>query len=497
MASIKINKNISPKRTEVIKTNFLEDFNNMIITDVILPTDVVIQFSWCDASGVYGKLTDFSSLMGKDKPDINSVDCIKWYITNNGTEIATVSFILGYEVMEVDRNVVENRFVNSINIKALGDVSKQIEKDLNLYINTTDGICVTYYRTEPNGTDSVLREYNGHKFIEKTDLNLLFPDNALPSLEDMEISEWGSQFQTYEATLDWNYYQSIFGCDIDPREEDYLLVHEIRTLFKVSSAFLMRGINGEPTYWKLTLSKFEDDVTVDREDDGLDEMIVTGEKLFGDVNEDEYEDVLNIKQTMDSQIYRDINRCFVSEDVVIGDNNYNMYGGTAGDIAVTYNDEVSGNFNVSFIVDVLEPNIDIMKIGESTISVALGKLVIFGFDTGVDVLMNEKFYFSANFSEGVVSVQFLQDELDDVKEIYYNDCVELPVVLPSGEVSLLFGSYEIERLRIFKKHLPREITTSVMTRKTLDKPSIAFIIDDCEDVNNNPRSGEKIGRAHV
>jgi hypothetical protein len=63
--------------------------------------------------------------------------------------------------------------------------SLNIYNQMSTLISNMFGFCVTYFKTEPNARsrDVVLKEYSIEHVVDKHDVKILVPDNALPTRE--------------------------------------------------------------------------------------------------------------------------------------------------------------------------------------------------------------------------------------------------------------------------------------------------------------------------
>lgn len=478
---------IKSNRLEVYKLEFIEDFKDFkFLFKNGLPNNISVTYSTCGSDGIYSIEHDISSIN-----KIGIVDGLKIYLKNSGSEDFELKFDISYTSIQKQKDFGNFIYKNSINIQNFGNNVIHIEKSLNSFINANDGICVTYFRTEPKVKDVILREYTSKKYVEKKNLNILTKDNELPAIDGVEITDWGAEYNTFDAEVDFKYFESIFGVGIIPRDDDYIYIKQINTMYSLQSSILMRGVNGEPTHWKLIFGNYNEDSTIDDiEDDDMRDRILKNETLFKDEITEEITDILNLSQNMSSQIYRDMNRTIVSGDMIFGDNEYTMYGGSPDSTAVEYTNKITNNkYCIAFIINAFD-NTKIFDIGGQFIEIIDNKFIVFGRNTNISINNDNKRYVLINVSEEFNSIHILENDTNGIKEVVYYDTLIKPLNIPIGQVKLLFGQYNISRIRIFNKLVPKEYSARLMSKKELEKPSTAYIIDDAEDINNNPRAIE-------
>jgi hypothetical protein len=479
---------LKPNRLELFKHEFSDDFKDFDFKIIGgYSSGVELYYITCGSDGIFTENTNINSINS-----INNVDVLKLYAKNTTTETIALSFVLNYTSIEKQKCFEEFSFNNNLKLSSLGESLYKIEQSLNSFINANDGIsCVTYFRTEATSTDHLLREFSSKKYVEKKKINLITIDNELPNLEDASVGDWGAEFNTFEAHIDKKYFESIFGKNTKPRDDDYIYIEHINMMFVVQSSILSRGINGKPTYWKLIFGNYNEDTTIENlGDDGFRDEILKHEELFSSEIKEEITDALNINQNVPPQIYRDLNRTMVVDGVIFNSDSYTMYGGEADSIAINYKNTIDNSeYCLAFFMRLYEDT-KIFSINNKHIEIIDNKLVIFGRNSNISIQLEEKIYVLINVSDKNNSVHILSESEHGLQEISYVDNLVKPLDIPIGNVSLVFGQYDIGRIRIFNKIVPREYSARLMSRKILEKPSSAYIIDDAEDINNNPRAIE-------
>lgn len=475
---------IGPNRLETINIKFdfsITDFN-IKFTDGY-DNDILFTFS----ETTNNKISKENNI---DKINsIGSPDSIKLYIKNTSNVDKIIGFIIKYKNVLPTKEFSDFKFTNNIGLHKFGILAEKIERDLNSFINANDGItCVLYNRIKPMSQDNRFKEYAEKEFVEQKELNLITEDNELPKIDEIVISEWGAEFNTFDAQIDYYYFQSIFGNGEKPFDGDYIYIKQTNSMYVVESSILQRGINGKPTFWNLTFGNYVDDKSVLNKNDGLHENIDIDDDIFREEFNNEEEDHINLRQNMSPQIYRDMSREEVIEGVVFNSDGYTMFGGD-GESVKYINKITNKEFGIVFHTRIYSDT-RLIKIGNGYIEIIDNKMVIFGRNTNIIIPNDKKIYVAINISDHLNSIQILEKVENVFKQITYDDNIIRPKTIELGSVSLMFGDHDIGMIRIFKKVVPKEITARLMSKTMVEKPSLAYIIDDAQDINNNPRAIE-------
>lgn len=452
------------------KKDFSLKTTKVDLTFLSLPEHVRYDVEVLDDTGCWIK-SSLNNLVG--------YDTIKIYFTNNNGYESKIEFDIEFSYEDTIRCFTTNNYKNMLDIESMSQKAKDIESELNMYINTNDGICVAYYKTQKNSPDLMFREYNGAKYVDKQTLNILTEDNTFPTLDDVELGMWGAEFNTFSAEVSYCYFESIFGKGEHPTEGDFIYLEQSNALFTVYSSTLERGINGEPLVWKLSFGQYEQSELLDELPQEI-TSIETNTKIFNGGVGNEMEDITNIRENMSPQIYRDLNRSYVNEGVVFTDDGYVMIGGIGdaiGYINKLNHDEYGIMFGCS-----IGSKTSIMKIGDKTIDHTDSELVLFGVNTGINLIGN---FYWVIINVGCKSIN-LTILNNNRKELSFNEFPFDDVV--TGDVSLQFGDYEIKKIRIYKKMIPKELIPRLITAKKSEKSSLIIILDNCDDINLNPRA---------
>lgn len=271
-------------------------------------------------------------------------------------------------------------------------------KQLSQMVSNLFGHCVTYFKTDPKKEtkDVILKEYSLYDVIEKSDINILVPDNQLPSREikftmfDMDLPD------LFEIHIVKSEFEKIFGVGERPSQFDYLWFPLTDRMYEVNSISLPDDFFHESSYYRVNLSLYKDRKNRDYSDaeeieEELNDLIDSADKLFGEEAEAEMDKVrkpnqyretgLNSKDPLrkyleDSMII-DTNR-LMSNYTIISKHQYNLKTVEFGMAAVTYKLDsfLSQNGAFTFLTKpefnvAKYPNIVITNIGYNSIGLTV------------------------------------------------------------------------------------------------------------------------------
>jgi hypothetical protein len=126
--------------------------------------------------------------------------------------------------------------------------------------------------------------------------------------------------------MDHAYFQSIFGNTAHPRHRDFLYFPLINRMFEVQGSYLHRGFMMTPTYWKVSLKKFNPNIDMLLTDDTrhfLDNVVQNAEDLFGDQVERDIQDATMPEQYQTISTRFDSSRNAIHPDLRIRALKYN------------------------------------------------------------------------------------------------------------------------------------------------------------------------------
>ena len=160
-------------------------------------------------------------------------------------------------------------------------------KELSFYTNKIFGHEVVYFRTVPESDsgDFIFKEWTLFKNVDRKCIKVLVPKNSFPS-NSPRFKEFGLDYELpFEIHIDHNYFQSIFGKGSNPRHRDFLYFPLINRMYEIQGAYLHRAFMMAPTYWKVSLAKYNPNIDMLLTDDSrhfLDNVVSSVEELFAD-----------------------------------------------------------------------------------------------------------------------------------------------------------------------------------------------------------------------
>lgn len=294
----------------------------------------------------------------------------KFRLDSNDSTITIKSFNLDVissptpKNQDIDRNVFTNGMIIKLdqgfdcfsNLDGLFD-NYTIERQYSYMINKQSLIKCHYFRTEPDldTVDVFLNEYSLFNTVDTKCIKIVVEDNEFPS-ERPTYNEWGYEWQEFEVYIDSLYFQEIFGTGIQPRNKDYVFFPQFKRMYYINSIVLETGIGGIPTFYTLSLKKYDREISVSTNPeiiDHIDEITTNREKLFKDMILQESEDISNPIQNVPLTADKDNIRLFINKKVKIEYceiiNNDNIIMTTYYDMTKLNNDDVAIQFNKSII----------------------------------------------------------------------------------------------------------------------------------------------------
>lgn len=141
---------------------------------------------------------------------------------------------------------------------------------------------VNYFRTEPDTRtkDVILMEYSLHNVVDQQSLKILVPDNEFPQESTTKYDIFGMEFEDFEIHITQQEFQEVFGFGTRPRSRDYMYIPLINKMYTINSVALGDRFNEEITYWKVMLTKYQNDTSVIKN-----EFETVTDDLFTDVDE--------------------------------------------------------------------------------------------------------------------------------------------------------------------------------------------------------------------
>ena len=158
---------------------------------------------------------------------------------------------------------------------------------MSTLISNMFGFCVTYFKTEPNSRsrDVVLKEYSIEHVIDKHDVKILVPDNALPTRElqfNTMMIDYPVQFEVHIVKSE---FQKVFGAGSHPDPHDYLYFGTyMNKMYMVDSVSDPDDFGYVASYWRVSLVPYQEMKSVQFDNDNLldetESLIFSAEKKF-------------------------------------------------------------------------------------------------------------------------------------------------------------------------------------------------------------------------
>lgn len=165
--------------------------------------------------------------------------------------------------------------------------SLQIYNQMSTLISNVFGFCVTYFKTEPNAKsrDVVLKEYSIEHVIDRNNIKILVPDNALPTRE----LQFNTMMIDYPVQFEINIVKSefwkVFGEGSHPDPHDYLYFSSyMNKMYMVDSVSDPDDFGYVASYWRVSLVPYQEMSSVQFGNENLTEdtesLIFSAEKKF-------------------------------------------------------------------------------------------------------------------------------------------------------------------------------------------------------------------------
>jgi len=267
--------------------------------------------------------------------------------------------------------------VGLVNIEACDNIMditqfgyhKKLQAQLINTINKRFGMEVYYIKVEPgqDAKDAILNEYTNLEEVDKKCIKIIVPNNELPEMRP-QFSEWGIEFDRFEVIIAKHYFDNLYGYQHKPRKHDIIYFDKFDRIYKISSAYLERSLDGMQTHYVVSLVKYDEETIVDLDPDTVADIendTITHDDFFDDVISDEHDDAVvddtiksnatdKLRSFVDPKVYID-NQFQYHNCTIIMDGYYNTNGVPYGNEAITYKPTVSlasgGNIGMTFWVN--------------------------------------------------------------------------------------------------------------------------------------------------
>ena len=195
--------------------------------------------------------------------------------------------------------------------------SLNIYQQMSTLVSNMFGFCVLYFKTEPSAKsrDVVLKEYSIEHVIDKQNIKILVPDNALPTRElqfNTMMIDYPVQFEVHIVKSE---FQKVFGAGSHPDPHDYLYFSSyMNKMYMVDSVSDPDDFGYVATYWRVSLVPYQEMKSVQFGNDNLmddtESLIFSAEGKFKEEVEEEFQD-----NRKDNQL-NDVNDLNEGQDMV-------------------------------------------------------------------------------------------------------------------------------------------------------------------------------------
>lgn len=180
------------------------------------------------------------------------------------------------------------------------DISRaaQAYKQLSAVVSNMFGFCVKYFKTEADqrSRDFIFKEYSLFNVIQSSDTKIMVPDNELPTRAiqfNPMMMDYPVQFEVHIVKSE---FEKVFGIGSRPEMRDYLYFEQfLHKMYEVDSVAESDDYMYQGSYWRVSLVQYQQRNAVMFPDKNIEieteDIISSVETKFGDLIQDEYEDV--------------------------------------------------------------------------------------------------------------------------------------------------------------------------------------------------------------
>ena len=226
--------------------------------------------------------------------NIKSISLGVDYVNDNESPIPECFWNKGTSTPQIVYN--QGAGSNLFNPYAVGQ-SYNIYQQMSTLISNMFGICVLYFKTEPNSRsrDVVLKEYSIEKVIDKQNIKILIPDNQLPTRElnfNQLMIDYNIQF---EINIVKSEFWKVFGEGSHPDPHDYLYFSTyMNKMYMVDSVSDPDDFGYVASYWRVSLVPYQEMKSVQFDNDNLmndtESLIFSAEGKFEEEMKEEIAD---------------------------------------------------------------------------------------------------------------------------------------------------------------------------------------------------------------
>ena len=226
--------------------------------------------------------------------NIESISLDVDYVNDNESPIPECFWNKGTSTPQIVYN--QGAGSNLFNPYAVGQ-SYNIYQQMSTLISNMFGICVLYFKTEPNSRsrDVVLKEYSIEKVIDKQNIKILIPDNQLPTRElnfNQLMIDYNIQFEIHIVKSE---FWKVFGEGSHPDPHDYLYFSTyMNKMYMVDSVSDPDDFGYVSSYWRVSLVPYQEMKSVQFDNDNLmndtESLIFSAEGKFEEEMKEEIAD---------------------------------------------------------------------------------------------------------------------------------------------------------------------------------------------------------------
>ena len=226
--------------------------------------------------------------------NIESISLDVDYVNDNESPIPECFWNKGTSTPQIVYN--QGAGSNLFNPYAIGQ-SYNIYQQMSTLISNMFGICVLYFKTEPNSRsrDVVLKEYSIEKVIDKQNIKILIPDNQLPTRElnfNQLMIDYNIQFEIHIVKSE---FWKVFGEGSHPDPHDYLYFSTyMNKMYMIDSVSDPDDFGYVASYWRVSLVPYQEMKSVQFDNDNLmndtESLIFSAEGKFEEEMKEEIAD---------------------------------------------------------------------------------------------------------------------------------------------------------------------------------------------------------------
>ena len=186
---------------------------------------------------------------------------------------------------------------NLYNPYANMDCAIQLQTQLAETVSCMFGIQAYYFQVNGvnSSADVTFKEYALYNVTSVKQIKLMITDGTMPSSRP-EFSDLGLDFQTdWEVEITKGTFATAFGTTAQPAEGDFVYIPMMKRMWSVTGAWEEKNqsLMWIGTNFKLTLVKYQDDASVNKEN---------VETIVNDIVKTKYEDLFGDEEGLDSGI---------------------------------------------------------------------------------------------------------------------------------------------------------------------------------------------------